>query len=539
MTGQQLKNSILQMAVQGKLVPQDPNDEPASVLLERIRAEKEKLIKEGKIKKEKTPSVIFRGADNLPYEKIGKNEPVCIADEVPFEIPESWEWVRLGNYAEKVTDQVASGSFASLRENVPSLKEPNYAIMVKTADFSNGFTRNLTYTTKQGYEFLANSNLFGGELILSNIGSIGKCFIVPKLNCKMTLAPNSIMIRLTDEFLRDYLYNFILSPQGFEELNEITSGTAMKKFNKTDLKRILIPVPPVNEQKRIVNKLQEVKHLTDKYKELEDNSTKLNTDFPNQLKKSILQYAVQGELVPQDSADEPASVLLERIRAEKEQLIKSGKIKRDKHESVIFRRDNSYYERVDGIERCIDDEIPFEISDSWEWCRLGELIETIDTGKSFKCEERPPDKNEYGIIKVSAVTWGTFNQEESKTCFSTSPWVKGYSIQVDDFLICRANTAALVGGCVIVDKISKSLMLSDKVLRIEFSDSISKTYVLYTLRTPFVRAQLSAAASGTSESMKNISQNAIKGLLIPFPPIKEQYRIVSKVEESLSKIKTL
>ena len=411
--------------------------------------------------------------------------------------------------------------------------------MVKTADFSNGFTRNLTYTTKQGYEFLANSNLFGGELILSNIGSIGKCFIVPKLNCKMTLAPNSIMIRLTDEFLRDYLYNFILSPQGFEELNEITSGTAMKKFNKTDLKRILIPVPPVNEQKRIVNKLQEVKHLTDKYKELEDNSTKLNTDFPNQLKKSILQYAVQGELVPQDSADEPASVLLERIRAEKEQLIKSDKIKRDKHESVIFRRDNSYYERVDGIERCIDDEIPFEISDSWEWCRLGELIETIDTGKSFKCEERPPDKNEYGIIKVSAVTWGTFNQEESKTCFSTSPWVKGYSIQVDDFLICRANTAALVGGCVIVDKISKRLMLSDKVLRIEFSDSISKTYVLYTLRTPFVRAQLSAAASGTSESMKNISQNAIKGLLIPFPPIKEQYRIVSKVEESLSKIKTL
>ena len=313
----------------------------------------------------------------------------------------------------------------------------------------------------------------------------------------------------------------------------------MKKFNKTDLKRILIPVPPVNEQKRIVNKLQEVKHLTDKYKELEDNSTKLNTDFPNQLKKSILQYAVQGELVPQDSADEPASVLLERIRAEKEQLIKSGKIKRDKHESVIFRRDNSYYERVDGIERCIDDEIPFEISDSWEWCRLGELIETIDTGKSFKCEERPPDKNEYGIIKVSAVTWGTFNQEESKTCFSTSPWVKGYSIQVDDFLICRANTAALVGGCVIVDKISKRLMLSDKVLRIEFSDSISKTYVLYTLRTPFVRAQLSAAASGTSESMKNISQNAIKGLLIPFPPIEEQYRIVSKVEESLSKIKTL
>ena len=145
MTGQQLKNSILQMAVQGKLVPQDPNDEPASVLLERIRKEKEQLIKEGKIKKEKNPSYIFRGADNLPYEKVGKNEPVCIADEVPFEIPESWEWVHLGEYAEKVTDQVASGSFASLRENVLSLKEPNYAIMVKTADFSKWHDKQILY----------------------------------------------------------------------------------------------------------------------------------------------------------------------------------------------------------------------------------------------------------------------------------------------------------------------------------------------------------------------------------------------------------
>ena len=203
-------------------------------------------------------------------------------------------------------------------------------------------------------------------------------------------------------------------------------------------------MPPLAEQRRIVEKIKQLTPYLKKYGSVETTLSNLNLAFPDDLKKSILQYAVQGKLVPQDPADEPASVLLEHIRAEKEQLIKAGKIKRDKHESVIFRRDNSYYERVDGIERCIDEEIPFEISDSWEWVRLGELIETIDTGKSFKCEERPPDKNEYGIIKVSAVTWGTFNQEESKTCFSTSPWVKGYSIQVDDFLICRANTACLL-----------------------------------------------------------------------------------------------
>ena len=397
----------------------------------------------------------------MPYEKIGKNEPVCIADEVPFEIPESWEWVRLGSIGDW-------GSGATPSRTTPEYYNGNIP-WLKTGDLNDGYITHIpeTITERALLETSVRLNPIGSVLIAMYGATIGKLGILqtPATTNQACCA----CIPFTGIY-NEFLFYFLMS----QKLAFIKRGEGGAQPN-----------------------------------------------------------------ISQAPTDEPASVLLERIRAEKEQLIKAGKIKRDKHESVIFRRDNSYYERVDGIERCIDDEIPFEISDSWEWCRLGELIETIDTGKSFKCEERPPDKNEYGIIKVSAVTWGTFNQEESKTCFSTSPWVKGYSIQVDDFLICRANTAALVGGCVIVDKISKRLMLSDKVLRIEFSDSISKTYVLYTLRTPFVRAQLSAAASGTSESMKNISQNAIKGLLIPFPPIKEQYRIVSKVEESLSKIKTL
>jgi type I restriction enzyme S subunit len=528
MTGQQLKNSILQMAVQGKLVPQDPNDEPASVLLERIRAEKEKLIKEGKIKKEKNPSVIFRGADNLPYEKIGKNDPVCIAGEVPFEIPESWEWVRLGSIGDW-------GSGATPSRTTPEYYNGNIP-WLKTGDLNDGYITHIpeTITERALLETSVRLNPIGSVLIAMYGATIGKLGILqtPATTNQACCA----CIPFTGIY-NEFLFYFLMSQKlAFIKRGE---GGAQPNISKEKIVATLMPLPPKAEQKRIVEKLHILQPYIESYTLLEKEDIKLHHSFPEILKKSILQYAIQGKLVSQDPTDEPASALLERIRAEKEQLIKSGKIKRDKHESVIFRRDNSYYERVDGIERCIDDEIPFEISDSWEWCRLGELIETIDTGKSFKCEERPPDKNEYGIIKVSAVTWGTFNQEESKTCFSTSPWVKGYSIQVDDFLICRANTAALVGGCVIVDKISKRLMLSDKVLRIEFSDSISKTYVLYTLRTPFVRAQLSAAASGTSESMKNISQNAIKGLLIPFPPIKEQYRIVSKVEESLSKIKTL
>ena len=466
----------------------------------------------------------------MPYEKVGKNAPICIADEVPFEIPESWEWVRLGNYAEKVTDQVASGSFASLRENVPSLKEPNYAIMVKTADFSNGFTRNLTYTTKQGYEFLANSNLFGGELILSNIGSIGKCFIVPKLNCKMTLAPNSIMIRLTDEFLRDYLYNFILSPQGFEELNEITSGTAMKKFNKTDLKRILIPVPPVNEQKRIVNKLQEVKHLTDKYKELEDNSTRLNTDFPNQLKKSILQYAVQGKLVPQDPTDEPASVLLERIRAEKEQLIKSGKIKRDKHESVIFRRDNSYYERVDGIERCIDDEIPFEIPDSWEWMRLGSLFQ-VNPRNTLS------DNTDAGFVPMPLLAGGFQSHHD----FEVKKWggiKKGFTHFADgDIVIAKITPCFQNRKSAVIENLPNhvgagttelyDLRDNSKILYMQYFLLICKTHAFIELGMKHF--------SGTA-GQQRVGKDFVCNYLIPVPPIKEQHRIVENVNKIIQKV---
>ena len=465
----------------------------------------------------------------MPYEKVGKNEPICIADEVPFDIPESWEWVTLKQIA--VT---ALGKTLDKSKNIGEYRPYLCSINVYWTGIDLSTVKQARFEDSE----LSKYQLNNGDLLICEGGDVGRSAVWDR-DEEMYYQNALHRVRFYGNIEPRFFQLLMESYKGAKILDNYSKGMTIKHLVQNSLNSIYFPLPPLAEQRRIVEKIKQLTPYLKKYGSVETTLSNLNLAFPDDLKKSILQYAVQGKLVPQDPADEPASVLLEHIRAEKEQLIKAGKIKRDKHESVIFRRDNSYYERVDGIERCIDEEIPFEISDSWEWVRLGELIETIDTGKSFKCEERPPDKNEYGIIKVSAVTWGTFNQEESKTCFSTSPWVKGYSIQVDDFLICRANTAALVGGCVIVDKISKRLMLSDKVLRIEFSDSISKTYVLYTLRTPFVRAQLSAAASGTSESMKNISQNAIKGLLIPFPPLKEQYRIVSKVEESLSKIKTL
>ena len=224
----QTKNKILDFAIHGKLVPQDPNDEPAIELLKRINPD-------------------FTPCDNGHSEKF----------------PQDWEHILIGDYVETVTDFVASGSFASLRENVKYYNEPNYAILVRTKDFQNNFKQDLVYTDQHGYDFLAKSNLFGGELIFSNVGSIGKIFIVPELNQKMTLAPNAIMVRFHNDKQQKWFYYLFSSTTGQSLLDSITSATAIGKFNKTDFKKLPIPIPPLAEQQRIVQKIEELFHVLD------------------------------------------------------------------------------------------------------------------------------------------------------------------------------------------------------------------------------------------------------------------------------------
>ena len=379
MNGKQLKNSILQWAIQGKLVPQDPNDEPASVLLEKIRQEKERLIKEKKIKCDKNASIIYRGEDNSYYEKIlATGEVKCIDEEIPFEIPQGWEWCRLNEVATSVTDFVASGSFASLRENVKYYSTKEYALLVRTKDLSCNFSKDLVYTDKHGYDFLSNSNLFGGELILPNIGaSIGKVFIVPNLNMPMTLAPNSVMIRLDDECTKSWLYNVFSSPFGYDTLWSISSSTAQGKFNKTDFRKVLVPIPPIEEQNRIVTKIKELSPYIEKYSKAQEHLDVWNVAIKEILQKSILQEAIQGKLVPQIAEEGTAQELLEHVKAEKQKLVKEGKLKKSAlNDSVIFHGDdNRYYEKIGKKIVCIEDEVPFEIPNSWVWVRLGAIVD--------------------------------------------------------------------------------------------------------------------------------------------------------------------
>ena len=527
MTGQQLKNSILQMAVQGKLVPQDPNDEPASVLLERIRAEKEKLIKEGKIKKEKNPSVIFRGADNLPYEKIGKNDPVCIADEVPFEIPESWEWVRLGSIGDW-------GSGATPSRTTPEYYNGNIP-WLKTGDLNDGYITHIpeTITERALLETSVRLNPIGSVLIAMYGATIGKLGILqtPATTNQACCA----CIPFTGIY-NEFLFYFLMSQKlAFIKRGE---GGAQPNISKEKIVATLMPLPPKAEQKRIVEKLHILQPYIESYTLLEKEDIKLHHSFPEILKKSILQYAIQGKLVPQAPTDEPASVLLERIRAEKEQLIKAGKIKRDKHESVIFRRDNSYYERVDGIERCIDDEIPFEIPENWEVVRLqniGEYRKGPFGSSLTKSMFVPKSKSSIKVYEQKNAiqkdcTLGTYYIPMEYY----NEKMKGFTVLPNDIIVSCAGT---IGETYILPSSAEIGIINQALMRMRITSQINVDYFLIYFD---YMVKETARESSKGSAIKNIPPfDIFKKIILPLPPLKEQKRIVQEVQTIQSLISSL
>ena len=513
MTGQQLKNSILQMAVQGKLVPQDPNDEPASVLLERIRTEKEQLIKEGKIKKEKRPSIIFRGADNLPYEKVGKNEPLCIADEVPFEIPESWEWARLG--------MISTYSYTKKKINAQNADPKMWGLDLEDIEKGGKLLEQKTVGERKA---IGDKTIFDrGDILYSKLRPyLLKILVAP--DCGIC-TPEIVPFKVFGNIVPDYIVAFLKCPYVDAVINSVTYGVKMPRVGTKTMTELLVPIPPLSEQKRIVEKLNEVTPITDIYAEAYIRATKLNQEFPELLKKSILQEAVQGKLVPQDLADEPASVLLERIRAEKQKLIAEGKIKKDKHESVIFRRDNSHYEKLDGIERCIDDEIPFEIPESWEWCRL-KLVGITQTGNT-------PSKThpEYIGDEIPFITPGDI---QNGTVFYDNQ-----SLSIEGKMVARVCPKESILQVCIGGSIGKAAIANKKVCFNQQINSISpiiicSEYIYAIMQSPYFLKNIKKQAGGTATPI--INRGSWGSLLIPIAPISEQKRIIEKQRELFDKI---
>ena len=503
MTGQQLKNSILQMAVQGKLVPQDPNDEPASVLLARIRKEKEELIKAGKIKKEKKPSYIFRGADNLPYEKVGKNEPVCIADEVPFEIPESWEWVRLG--------MISTYSHKKQKINAQHANPQMWGLDLEDIEKGGRLLERKTVGERKAVG--DKTYFYSGDILYSKLRPyLLKILVAPDCGiCTPEIVPFKVFGNIDPE----YIVAFLKCPYVDAVINSVTYGVKMPRVGTETMTELLVPIPPLSEQERIVKKLQEVTPLTDNYTEAYIRVAELNQAFPGLLKKSILQEAVQGKLVPQDPTDEPASVLLERIRAEKEQLIKAGKIKRDKHQSVIFRRDNSHYEKLDGIERCIDDEIPFEIPNSWVWTRFGQVISLL-SGTDFKPEEYNDQQQ-----GTPYITGASSLSEDGVLLNRWTETPRNIATKGDVLLVCKGSG---YGKTVICD--IEEAHIARQIMAIKKLESLNMQYVRL-----FLQANFDHIKSKGQGVIPGIDRNSVMELLFPIPPLSEQYRIVEKQRE--------
>ena len=452
----------------------------------------------------------------MPYEKVGKNEPVCIADEVPFEIPESWEWVRWGTLSESI----------QYGYNAPA-KENGRIKMIRISDIQDN---NVLWPTVPYCEIdekdIDTYLLKPNDILFARTGgTVGKSYLVKMVPEDAIYAGYLIRTRYSALLCPEFLKYFMETELYWSQLRNGTIATAQPNCNGKTLAHMLVPLPPQNEQKRIVKKLDKLIAHVVQYNHIYNYDEKLNGEFPELLKKSILQEAIQGKLVPQNPADEPAYVLLERIRAEKELLIKEGKIKRDKHESVIYRRDNSHYEKRGSEEFCIDDEIPFEIPESWCWSRLSSLCKSIADG-----DHQAPPQTASGVpfIVISNVSAGkidfTNTRFVSQEYYDNLP--KSRIPHRNDILF---TVTGLYGIVIPIDV--DNLFCFQRHIALLKPFEIDTNFLVIWLSTHIVYEQCKKYATGTAQ--KTVSLNPFKNILILVPPIKEQERIFEHLKSVL------
>ena len=521
MTAQQLKNSILQMAVQGKLVPQDPNEEPASVLLERIRAEKERLIKEKKIKREKNPSVIFKGTDNTPYEKIG-DEVRSLADEIPFDIPDSWEWVTLQTIATS-----SLGKTLDKAKNKGDLKPYLCSINV----YWDGIDLTTVKEARLEENELPKYLLRPGDLLICEGGDVGRSAVWESTQ-EMYYQNALHRVRFYGEINPHYFQLLLECYKGNQILDAYSKGMTIKHLVQTALNTIVFPLPPLSEQTRIVDAVNRLLPYLHSYDRAEQKLSALNTGFPEALKKSILQEAVQGKLVPQDPSDEPAEALLGRIRAEKQRLIKEGKIKKDKHESAIFRRDNSHYEKRGSEDVCIDEEVPFEIPENWAWARLSSFG-VFSSGKTPSMSN-PQFWN-------GNVPWVT--SKDMKRPVITDSEMHISELAASTMQLYPTGTLLLVARSGILKRILPLCKLgidstiNQDIKAFSLYDIELSEWLFYGIKAfePYILKELVKSVT-TVESLKF---DEFAAMLIPVPPLSEQRRIIAAIKAAMNLLASL
>lgn len=515
MNGKQLKNSILQWAIQGKLVPQDPNDEPASVLLERIRQEKERLIKEKKIKRDKNASIIYRGEDNSYYEKmLATGEVKCIDEEIPFEIPQGWEWERFGNV------MINKDS-----ERIP-LSVAQRQHLKKTYD----------YYGASGVIDKVDKYLFDKDLLL--IGEDGANLINRSTPIafiakgKYWVNNHAHVLDVCSGMALSYVAIFINAIS----LVDYVTGTAQPKMNQEKMNSILLAIPPVKEQHRILEKMLMVDAFVDKYASLQTKLDSLDNSVYELLRKSILQEAIQGKLVPQLTKEGTAQELLEQIKTEKQKLVKEGKLKKSAlNDSVIFRGDdNKYWEKSEDGAVCIDEEIPFEIPSNWAWVRLDDICSFIHRGKSPKYSLI----KKYPVVAQKCNQWAGFSIEKAKFIEpkSITSYNDEYFIQDRD-LMWNSTGLGTLGRMAIYYTILNpyELAVADSHVTVirPYKTHIVSEYLYYYFASNTVQSVIEDKSDGSTKQ-KELATKTVKSYLVPLPPFGEQLRIVQKIKSVTS-----
>ena len=529
MKAKDLKNSILQMAVEGKLVPQDPSDEPASVLLERIREEKHRLIAEGKAKFPRGgESIIYIGSDGSPYEKrVDARGHVlndkCIADEVPFEeLPEGWAWVRLSSLFTKI----GSGSTPAGGRKVYQNEGP---MLIRSQNVHNGGLRlgDVAHFARSLFE-KRNSHILPNDMLLNITGaSIGRCAIVPGAFGDADVNQHVLIMRPIDKAINRFLHAAIISPVVQMAIMADQVGATKEGLSAAKAANLLAPIPPLAEQRRIVERAEELSALIEEYGRLEDAREELDAVLPGRLRKSVLQMAVQGKLVSQNPVDEPASILLERIREQRRKLIAEKKMKPPKGgESVIYAGSDGrrYEKRVDAKGResepiCIEDEIPFKIPVGWEWTRLESVIVLL-SGTDLKPSQYN-EKNE-GIPYLTGASNFT-NGKLIENRWTIEP--SRISNKGELLFTCKGTVGEMAINQFNAAHIARQIM------------SITPCeYEMLPYIALFLKAMVEDIKSHAKGVIPGIERSTLLARLIPIPPLAEQKRIAGKSAELFGKI---
>ena len=505
-----LRQKILDLAIRGKLVPQDPNDEPASVLLERIRAEKQQMVKDGKLKAKdiKNDTVIFKGDDNLHYEQFQDGTVKEYENELPFEIPSNWVWCNLGMLFSHNTGKALN---ASKTDGVSLTYITTSNVYWNSFELDN--LKVMPFTESE----IEKCTVKKDDLLVCEGGDIGRAAIW-QFDNEIRIQNHLHRLRPYDRIYTKFYYYIMYLYKANGRING--NGIGLQGLSSNALHNIIVPVPPVEEQKRIVDSIDSVLSLIE---QIESHKQSLSSQIDN-IKSKILDLAIRGKLVPQDPNDEPASVLLERIRAEKEELIKQGKIKRDKKESVIFKGDdNSYYEKIGDEITCIDDEIPFEIPDNWCWARLSSFTEVI-MGSSPRSQDICRDSNytefHQGKIYFSDCLLKKSNQY-TKNISKIAP--------KNSVLLC---VRAPVGEVNITDR---EICIGRGLSSIHAYDKIQSDFLFYWLKTQ----KRVLVSKSTGSTFSAITVDTVKNILLPIPPITEQLKITQKILDFNSNIESI